>query len=440
MAESSSPSESFSSRAFFERAADPTFLLNSRRRLRYANPAFERLVRQPLADIYNLPCVRDRRVEPLGQTLAPPPEVLQGSVAIIRRPTPPARVGPPWWDIAYFPLRSADGKLWGILGRITVIAGEAAQKSRALPDGVLQLKRRLPQRFALGSLEGESPAARRLLEQVRLARQLTAPLSVVGEPGTGKRWLARVIHHQGPTAERGFVSVDCAGLPPECLENLLFGDVGLLTDRTGTVFLREAGMLPRDLQSRMLEWLGSHEPRKVRLIASWTADALTKSSQIIREFLDAFRVFLIEVPPLRDRLDDLPRLTDALLHPLGKLLSEAALQVLRGYPWPGNLRELATVLRDAAERTATNIIEPEHLPEILRATSGGVEQQIVERRFPLKETLQETQRRLILFALRRAKGRKADAARLLDISRSELWRRMRELNIDDESWHEELPE
>src|SRR5690349_11060265 len=109
--------EPFSHRALFDRACDPVFVLNQRRRLRYANTAFEELVKQSLDELYNLPCVRDRRAPPLGQGLAPPPEVLAGLPAVARRPPPPARVGPPWWDIAYFPLRGENGLL-AIVGRI----------------------------------------------------------------------------------------------------------------------------------------------------------------------------------------------------------------------------------------------------------------------------------------------------------------------------------
>src|SRR5262245_34874839 len=95
--------ESYSNRALFERARDPIFVLNQQRRLRYANPAWEGLVRQSLEDLYNLHCVRDRRAAPLAQTLSPPPEVMDGVPQTVRRPVPPARVGPPWWDIAFLP-------------------------------------------------------------------------------------------------------------------------------------------------------------------------------------------------------------------------------------------------------------------------------------------------------------------------------------------------
>jgi DNA-binding NtrC family response regulator len=439
MSDRPSPSDSFSSRAFLERAADPTFLLNARRRLRYANPAFEKLVKLSLADLYNLPCIRDRRVEPLGQTLAPPPEVMEGKVAVIRRPVPPSRLGPPWWDIAYMPLRSGDNQLWGIIGRVSVVAGDPGQRTRALPDGILQLRKRLFQRYSFSCLEGEASATHRLVEQVRLACQLPVPISLIGEPGSGKLLVARVIHHQGPTGDRGFVAVDCESLPAEAIETILFGELGLRSPRTGTVFLRRAASLPRELQDRVVEWWHTKAADAARIVAGWSKlpQSSFESGEVLREFADLFGLFLVHVPPLRERLDDLPRLAETWLHAKGKSLSAAASHVLRQYPWPGNLRELKSVLWEAADRCAEPVIDADQLPDFIRSAPSVVDRPAVDRQFPLKQTLHEIQRRLILFALRRARGRKAEAARLLDISRSELWRRMRELSLSDGDWQEE---
>lgn len=442
MSQSPSSPESFSSRAFLERAADPAFLLNAKRRLRYANPAFEKLVRQPLADLYNLPCVRDRRVEPLGQTLAPPPEVLAGSIGVIRRPVPPSRVGPPWWDIAFFPFRSPDGSLLGVIGRIQVVGSESGPRARALPDPVLQLRRKLGQRYSLSRLEGESPASRRLASLARLASRLPVPISLVGEPGSGKRFVARIIHHQGAMAERGFVLVDCAALDPESLERLLFGEVGLDSARTGCVYFRAAANLPRDLQLRVVEWWQRRASDAPRLVAGWHSDPAdhVRGGQILAEFAEAMGLFRVDVPPLRCRLEDLPRLAGWVLEGTGKTVSDSALAAFRRYAWPGNLREFIAVLRAAAERSSTEFIDVDHLPEPLRSPVVPVDRPMIQRSFPLKDTLREMQRRLILFALRRARGRKAEAARLLDISRSELWRRMAELGISEDGWRGEMTE
>src|SRR5262249_42640250 len=231
--------ESFSNRALFDRAADPVFVLNQRRRLRYANLAFEQLAKQSLADLYNLPCVRDRRAPPLGQALCPPPEAMAGAMALARRPAPPARVGPPWWDIAYFPLLGENGLL-AIVGRISLVGTAATPKRRAIPEGLLLLRRRLVLRHTFASLAGDSPPMARIIEQARVASRNTAPLVLVGEPGTGKFTLARAIHFQGMAAEKAMQRVDSAGLPPAALELLLFGETGLASPaRVRTMLVRD---------------------------------------------------------------------------------------------------------------------------------------------------------------------------------------------------------
>src|ERR1051326_2710082 len=147
MARSQPQREPFSSRALFERCSDPVFVLNQRRRLRYANPALEKLAGRALEDLYNLHCVRDRRAEPLAQALAPPPEVMSGAPGQARRPVPPARVGPPWWDASFLPMKGDDGLL-AIVGRIAVIGATPPAKPRVLPEGLVQLRQRLTPRFA----------------------------------------------------------------------------------------------------------------------------------------------------------------------------------------------------------------------------------------------------------------------------------------------------
>jgi transcriptional regulator with PAS, ATPase and Fis domain len=431
--------EPFSHRALFDRASDPVFVLNQRRRLRYANPAFEELVKQSLDELYNLPCVRDRRAPPLGQGLAPPPEVLAGLPAVARRPPPPARVGPPWWDIAYFPLRGENGLL-AIVGRITVIGAAATVKGRAIPEGLLQLRRRLVQRYTFAALTGEAPVMARVIEQARVASRNMAPLVLVGEQGTGKFSLARAIHFQGVAAEKALQVVDCAGLPPPALELLLFGETGLASPgRVGTMLVREPATLPRDLQARLAEWLYGEHADGPRIVASCTrepADDVT-AGRLLPELRLAIDIQSIRLPPLRERLEDLPRLAIAMLEAGGvgsKPLSAEVLDALTSYSWPGNLRELEQALLAAAKNAGESAIEAIHLPANLR---GRPASPATERKtFPLKETLREMQKRLLLFALRRARGHKVEAARLLDISRSELWRRMGELGIGEDDWRQ----
>src|SRR5262249_8793162 len=137
----------------------------------------------------------------------------------------------------------------------------------------IQLRQRLPERYRLDSLISEVPACERLLQQVRLAAQHRMPLTLIGEAGTGKRWLARVIHHHGITAEQSFLAADCGGLPATALANLIFGDAGLgRPERTGTVYLREPTRLPQEIQARLAAWIRERPAAGPRIIAGFRND------------------------------------------------------------------------------------------------------------------------------------------------------------------------
>jgi transcriptional regulator with AAA-type ATPase domain len=443
MAKRPPPAEPFSNRALFDRSRDPVFVLNQRRRLRYVNPAFEQLAKQALADLYNMPCVRDRRASPLGQALCPPPEVMAGSLAAIRRPAPPARVGPPWWDIAYFPLMGETGVL-GIVGRIKVVGTAAAGKGRAIPEGLLQLRKRQALRHTFAALAGESPEMARIIEQARVVSRNTAPLVLIGEAGAGKMWLARAIHHQGVTAERAFLPIDCGGLPSAALETLIFGDSGLTNPaRLGTLYLRDPPAMPRDLQARLADWANGEHTDTPRIVAACSREPREEvhAGLLLPEFRLSFDIQSIRLLPLRERIADIPRLTTLMLERAGaaKALAPDALETLTSHSWPGNLRELEQVLVAAAEKAGDATIEASNLPAALRGRPAAVPtSEQAKKTFPLKQTLREMQRRLILFALRRARGHKVEAAGLLDISRSELWRRMGELGVGEDDW-KQLP-
>ncbi len=163
----------------------------------------------------------------LLQALAPPPEVLAGRPVTLRRPVPPARLGPPWWDVTFLPLRDADG-LTGILGFIRVVEHMAAATghSAGLTEAMIALRQRVASRFSYDLLQSESPAMRRIEAQARLAAGAAAPVWIVGEAGTGKETLARVIHYEGAARDRTFLAIDCPALQPYLIKAMLFGHAG----------------------------------------------------------------------------------------------------------------------------------------------------------------------------------------------------------------------
>src|SRR5207249_3110148 len=143
-------------------------------------------------------------------------------------------------------LHDADGLLL-IVGKIKVLGVEHAVASTSIPEKLVARRRRLAERFALDPWEDASSIMRRVWEQARLAGQTRAPAIIFGEPGTGKRHLARIIHHQGLQGEKGFAALTCAGLPASAVTMALFGETGLLRRQGfGTLYLAEPAWLPRD--------------------------------------------------------------------------------------------------------------------------------------------------------------------------------------------------
>jgi DNA-binding NtrC family response regulator len=460
--------------AYFQRCRQPLFLLDHQRRIRFVNQAWEALTGLPASEVRGRVCSR-RAAETAGgwpeirRALAPPVEALHGRSSRVRR-----CVAMGWWDIDFLPLGGDDGIL-GILGQIHPLPlasppGPASwsealarlhHEARALqersgnkeelwtPEAILALGQRVPQRHAIEQLGSDLPALRQAADQVRLAAQCRAPVLIVGEAGTGKKWLARAIHFQNSAPERPFAVADCAHLPPEALAALLFGGGPLRGTQLGTLYLREPALLPRDLQARLCDLLtgdGEKPPAGVRVIAGSRLDLVeaARSGQLLEELRCALSTIVIRLPPLRERWDDLPRLVEQMLSRAladqdcpSAGLSPEAWELLRAYPWPGNLRQLYSVLASAGVRAHGALIETSHLPAYLRLAVRLEPAPQADDTLPLDRLLAEAERRLILLALERTGGHRARAADLLGIQRPRLWRRMRALGLSDEGATEE---
>jgi transcriptional regulator with PAS, ATPase and Fis domain len=417
--------------ALFARADRPLFVLSRHRRVRFVNPAWERLAGRPLADVWGAACGRAGRTDPLFRTLAPPPEAVAGRVATVRRPVPAARTGPPWWDVTFVPLTVGDA-VAGYLGLIDVVAPETTP-ARPVPAAVGAARRAAAERLGVELFAGTGPAAARLVAQLRLAAGTDAPVWLVGEPGSGKETAARTIHHAGPGRERPFVAVDCGGLQPYLVESLLFGRGGLAGGAVGTVYLKEPAALPPDLQLRLADWLlAPGGPRAVCGATATAADAV-RAGRLRAEFQAGLAVLELRLPPLRDRPDDLPRVLDRLADRLDPRPVFAAdlVPALRAYRWPGNVRELADVLADAAARAGDQPVAAAHLPRFLRERAMLANDPRPAKRSPptLDEVLAAVERRMIAAALRAANGNQTEAAARLGVFRARLGRRIDALGL-----------
>jgi DNA-binding NtrC family response regulator len=301
--------------------------------------------------------------------------------------------------------------------------------------------------------------------QLAIAKQAaSSPVTVLllGETGTGKEVVARAIHRWSPRSTKPFVAVNCAAFPENLLENELFGhEKGAFTGAIkrepgkiemaegGTVFLDEIGDMPLTMQSHLLRVLndktfyrvgGTQEVRAdVRFLAATNKDL----SQAIRQ--GTFRedlyfrlaVITVTLPPLRERLDDLPALAEHFLTQPGKfglnrrcLLSDSALQALQRYPWPGNVRELENVLTRAMVLCPGDTIGPEHLALTTTTplpTSQAANTDVVF--FSYHQSMDAYGQRLIEEALRRNGWNQTKAAAELGLQRTYLTKLLRQKQI-----------
>jgi len=301
---------------------------------------------------------------------------------------------------------------------------------------------------------GRSPAMRRVLELIDKVAPTDATVLILGESGTGKELVARRIHHLSPRREKPLVAVHCAMFPESLLESELFGyERGAFTGAArrkighfeyadgGTIFLDEVGELPASVQAKLLRFLqerqftrlGGVEPVQVdvRVIAATNRDLeqAVREGRFREDLYYRLNVFPIELPPLRERREDIPLLVEHFLKQRNRspeVVTPDAMELLVQYDWPGNVRELENVIERALILAGDGKITPELLP--FGRSKGGSSIALPEGGV----NLEEVERELILQALRRTGGNKARAAKLLGISRRRLYSRMESLGISED--------
>jgi two-component system response regulator HydG len=291
---------------------------------------------------------------------------------------------------------------------------------------------------------------RTLLSKVAIVAGSDAPVIIEGESGTGKEVLARTIHANSPRATGPFVAVNVAALPADLLESELFGHArGAFTGATapkpglfetaagGTLFLDEIGEMPHALQAKLLRALQDGEIRRVGETQSFSVDArilcatnaeLSANIEAGRFRSDLYyrlRVFDFVVPPLRERREDILPLAHVLLARVphaSRRFTPAAERALEAYAWPGNVRELGNAVQHGAILSRNADIDVLHLPDEVASMTA----QPPRARF---ETLAAVERKHVIRVLDFCRGNQAEAARILGIGRTTLWRRMRELGL-----------
>ena len=414
----------------FQQATQPCFVLSAAKRIRFVNAAWEAIAGVSSADAVGRACLRRGPTADVFRTLAPSPEASKGQVSTVRRAVPPKALGPPWWDVTFVPLKSADG-VGGFLGLISLVPSDTPGVKAHVPQDAAAVRDAHARQFPIDLVTGTGPAAERFANQVRHAAQTAAPLWLTGEPGSGKETVARVVHHTGPRRDKAFFGVDCAGTPGFLLDAILFGRGSAgESGRLGTIYLKAPAALPRDVQRHLATWLAG-AGAAVRVISGSQESAATGVAKgtLVPEFESHFAVIELQVPPLRERLSELPHLLARLLARHGsRSIAPESLDTLAHYPWPGNLRELDDVLADAAENGP---IRPEHLPRSLRerAALAAAPPSKAEPGPNLDDVLTEVEKRLLGVALAANHGNATRAAEWLGIARTRFLRRAEALGL-----------
>jgi DNA-binding NtrC family response regulator len=292
------------------------------------------------------------------------------------------------------------------------------------------LRRHLREKGSFGRIVGNSPKMRKIYQVIEQAAPTTASVLVIGESGTGKELVAQTIHQLSPRAEAPFVAINCAAIPETLLESAGCFE---LADR-GTLVLDEiAEMVPvtqvkllRVLQERKFRRLGGRVEQEVdvRVLAATNMDPLTaiRDGKLRDDLYYRLNVFTIDLPPLRDRKDDLPLIIQAFLDEFNtrdrrqvRAVTPDAMRMLELYDWPGNVRELRNVMERATILARGEFIEPLHLPRF-GAAPRAVEPPPSELTIAPGMTVDEAERKLILATLGAAGNNKTRAAEMLGIS------------------------
>ena len=308
---------------------------------------------------------------------------------------------------------------------------------------------------------GETPPMLVAMKVARKAARTDSTLLITGESGTGKEVFAQAVHTRSIRCDRPFINVNCAAIPDNLLESELFGFVdGAFTGATkggkpgkfelaegGTIFLDEIGDMSLPMQAKLLRVLQEKEvdrigstksiPLDVRITAATNQDLqkLVREGRFREDLYYRLKVIEITIPPLRQRREDIPVLADYLIRRINMRvgtniqgIKPESLQLMMSYDWPGNVRELENMLERAINQNEENQIDLTGL--IVPDDEKHQEVKTPKtRQEGLRKSVDQKERDLILNALTRAGGNKAEAARILNIQRSVLYKKMARLKI-----------
>ncbi|HOV85213.1 MAG TPA: sigma 54-interacting transcriptional regulator [Syntrophobacteraceae bacterium] len=349
-------------------------------------------------------------------------------------------------------LHDDHGKVIGAVETITDIT-ELIEKDIQ----IAAFRRELQSEDGFQGLIGTSAPMQRVFDLIANAAQSDAPVIIFGESGTGKELVSKAIHNLSARSQKPFIKVNCAALTESLLESELFGHVkgaytGAYRSRAGRfeaaqggdIFLDEIGDLPlstqvkllRVLEEKVVERVGDNRPIpiEVRIITATNKNLLqlVEKGLFREDFYFRINVIPIHLPPLRERVEDIPLIAESFFRKIrlksdkrAEGISADTMEVLMNYPWPGNIRELKSAFEFAFVTCQERLIQPWHLPQNIskyRGQAGRSGPKVLDSRMDMEK-------RRLLAALSQAGGNQSEAARILGVSRVTVWNRMKRLGI-----------
>ena len=354
------------------------------------------------------------------------------------------------------------------LEELRVVIRRALEKRRLEKD-VAQLKERLQERYEFTNIIGNSGSMQEVFSVIRKIVNTDSTILISGESGTGKELIAQAIHTNSKRHDKPFIKLNCVAIPESLLESELFGhEKGAFTGAIekkpgkfelangGTIFLDEIGDMTLATQAKILrvlqerEWERGGGTNSVRVdgrvIAATNKDLAQaiQSKEFREDLYYRLNVVSIQLPPLRERKEDIPLLVEHFLAKFNarfgkavKGVTKEVMELLHRYPWPGNVRELENSLERAVIMAHNDLITPDLLPlqfqspeEIISVPTSFKDLKLTP---PLKETLLDMEKKMVLEALKEAHGVQARAAKILGLSERSLWHLVKKHGIKTNS-------
>ncbi len=360
------------------------------------------------------------------------------------------------------------GKIIGAVGAVLFrdasdireMAKELIELENKINEYKGEIERLQDSRYTFDSIITRNPKMEYLKKLGRTAAQSNSTVLILGESGTGKELFAQAIHKASYRKFGPFIPINCAAIPRELLESELFGyESGAFTGARrggktgkfelangGTIFLDEIGDMPLEMQVKLLRVLEEKEFERVggnqkiildaRIIAATNEkiEEAVEKGRFREDLYYRLNVISIDIPPLREREEDIPLIAEHLLEYLVeelnteiKIIDNETMDILMKYHWPGNVRELRNVLERAINLSTQQIILPQHLPERLVKNKIYIEGK--EKIFPLKDVVAEAEKEAIVNAITNTKGNKTLAAEYLGIHRTALYKKIEKYGL-----------